>query len=181
MDVPRIITDRLILRGFEASDIDAYAALMADPTVTRYLGDGRPLGRREAWRQLALVIGHWTLRGFGLWAVEERATGALVGRVGCYEPDGWPACEVGYLLSRVVWGRGYATEAARAALRYAHEVIARDRVVSLIQPENTASIRVAERLGGVRESPVELDGRLVHVYAYPQGATQRAEHDAESH
>jgi RimJ/RimL family protein N-acetyltransferase len=172
MDVPRIVTDRLILRGFDASDIEAYAALMADPAVTRYLGDGRPLGRPEAWRQLALIIGHWTLRGFGLWAVEERATGALVGRVGCYEPEGWPACEVGYVLSREVWGRGYATEAARAALGYAYDVLARDRVVSLIHAENAASIRVAKRLGGVRESPVELAGRLVDVYAYPHRASR---------
>lgn len=166
--IPRLTTDRLILRGFEPGDADAYAAMMADPAVTQFLGDGEPLGRADAWRQLALVIGHWTLRGFGLWAVEEKATGAFVGRVGCFEPDGWPQFELGYVLARPAWGRGYATESARCALGYAHDVLARKRVVSFIQPRNLASIRVAERLGGTREGEVALGGRIVHVYAYPR-------------
>jgi len=167
VDVPRLTTDRLLLRGFDARDVDAYAAMMADPAVTRHLGDGRPLGRDDAWRQLALVVGHWMLQGFGLWAVEERATGALLGRAGCYEPEGWPGFEIGYTLARPFWGRGYATEAAAASLRYAREVLGRDRIISLIHPENVASVRVAARLGAVADGTVELYGRPTLAYAYP--------------
>jgi RimJ/RimL family protein N-acetyltransferase len=167
MHVPQLTTDRLLLRGFEPRDVDAYAALMADPAVTRYLGDGQPLSRMNAWRQLALIIGHWELLGFGLWAVEERASGTLIGRVGCFEPEDWPAFEVGYVLARSAWGRGYATEAARSSLDYARTVLARDRVVSLIHAENASSIRVAERLGAQREGSAEVSGHMVDVYAYP--------------
>ncbi|HEY0776502.1 MAG TPA: GNAT family N-acetyltransferase [Gemmatirosa sp.] len=163
---PSLTTDRLLLRAFEPRDVDAYVAMMADPAVTRFLGDGRPLSRADAWRQLALIVGHWTLRGFGLWAAEERATGALVGRVGCYEPDGWPGCEVGYVLAPQFWGRGYATEGARAALEYAHGVLARDRVISLIHPDNVASARVATRLGATEDGRIALFGRPAVVYAY---------------
>ena len=73
----------LSFRMFRESDLDAYAAMCGDPDVMRYLGGGYPLSRDESWRNMALVLGHWQLRGFGLWAVEERATGLLAGRVGC--------------------------------------------------------------------------------------------------
>jgi len=164
--VPRLTTDRLVLRGFEAADFPAYAEMMADAEVVRHLGDGRPLGRTDAWRQMALLVGHWALRGFGLWAVEERATGALMGRVGFWEPEGWPGFELGYVLARPFWNRGYATEAGAAALRHARESLGRHRIISLIQHANVASIRVAERLGAVHDGTVDLDGRSVQVYAY---------------
>ncbi len=165
--VPRLTTDRLLLRALEARDFDAYAVMMADPEVVRYLGDGQPLGRADAWRQLAFIIGHWALRGFGLWAVEEQATGNFVGRIGCYEPEGWPGFELGYTLARPFWGRGYASEGAAAALQYAREVLRRDHVISLIHPENTASVRVARRLGAVTDGVVEIAGRQALVYVYP--------------
>lgn len=178
MSIPCITTERLVLRGFEAHDFEAYAAIMADPAVTRYLGDGQPLERVDAWRQLALVVGHWALRGFGLWAVQERDTGALAGRVGCFEPEGWPGFELGYVLARPFWGRGYATEAARAALEYARAVLGRVRVISLIQPGNAASIRVAERLGATADGSVNLNGHTANVYAYPMGAVRAPARDA---
>ena len=87
MSIPRLTTQRLVLRGFEERDFDAYAEMMANPEVARFLGDGRALPRGEAWRQLAYIVGHWQLRGFGLWAVEERESGALVGRIGCLQMD----------------------------------------------------------------------------------------------
>ncbi len=109
-------SSRLLLRMFRESDLDAYAAMCGDPEVMRYLGDGYPLTRGEAWRNMALVLGHWHLRGFGLWAVEERATGLLAGRVGCWQPEGWPGLEIGWTFRREFWGRGYATEAAQTVL-----------------------------------------------------------------
>ena len=136
---------------FRESDLDAYAEMCGDPEVMRYLGDGYPLTRAEAWRNMALVLGHWQLRGFGLWAVEERATGLLAGRVGCWQPEGWPGLEIGWALRREFWGRGYATEAAQRSWPMPSPASARPRLISLIHPENGRSIAVALRLGMRRE------------------------------
>jgi RimJ/RimL family protein N-acetyltransferase len=118
LTIPLLTTDRLLLRAFVSADFEAYATIMADPAVSQYLGEGRPLSRSDAWRQLAMILGHWTLRGFGLWAVEERSTGRLLGRIGCHEPEGFPAFEIGYVLAADAWGRGYAREGAAASLRF---------------------------------------------------------------
>jgi RimJ/RimL family protein N-acetyltransferase len=158
-------TDRLSLRMFREDDLEAYAAICADPEVMRHLGEGKPLTRPEAWRQMAMILGHWQLRGFGLWAVEERATGALVGRLGFFQPEGWPGFELGWMLGRASWGRGYATEGAGCALAHAFTELGRDRLISLIRPANHASIRVAERLGEQLEGRVELFGHEALVYA----------------
>lgn len=99
---PTIDTPRLRLRGFEARDLETYAAMCADPEVMRFVGDGVPLDRAAAWRQMALFLGHWPLRGFGTWALEERASGCLVGRAGFLQPEGWPGVELGWLLARDV-------------------------------------------------------------------------------
>lgn len=160
-----IDTPRLRLRQLVHSDFDAYASLCADPEVMRYVGDGRPLSRGDAWRQLAMLVGHWSLRGYGMWAVEERASGAFVGRVGLHFPEGWPDREVGWALARRFWGRGYAFEAARAALAVAFESLQWERAISLIAPENVRSIRLAERLGEERQKQILLRGRDVVVYA----------------
>jgi RimJ/RimL family protein N-acetyltransferase len=167
VDVPRLETPRLILRAFSAADVEPYTAMMADPEVTKFLGDGRPLDRTDAWRQLALLIGHWELRGFGLWAVEERATGRLIGRIGCHEPEGWPGFELGYVLSREAWGRGLAREGAAAALAYARRELARDTIISLIRPANLASIAVAQHFGARRTHSVEFFSAPTDVYTYP--------------
>jgi len=156
-------TDRLTLRMFRESDLDAYAAMCADPEVMKYLGSG-PMNRSEAWRNMALVLGHWALRGFGLWAVEERASGELVGRVGCWRPEGWPGMEIGWTLRRSSWGLGFATEAARAALEAALGDLGQSHVVSMIDRGNAASVRVARRLGMRLEGRGELMGHSVDVY-----------------
>ena len=130
----------------------------------RFLGEGRPLERWEAWRSMAMILGHWQLRGFGPWAVEERASGKLIGRIGFFHPDGWPGFELGWVLGREFWGRGYASEGARRALDYAFTEMDRDHVISLIHPENTGSIKVAERLGESVEGKTELFGHEVLIY-----------------
>lgn len=157
-------TERLLLRMFREEDFEEYAAMVADAEVTRYLGEGKPLSRGDAWRQMAFILGHWQLRGYGLWAVEETSTGRLVGRIGFLYPEGWPDFELGWTLAREFWGRGYATEGARRALRYAFEELAREHVISLIRPDNGPSIRVAERLGERLEGHVELLGSAALVY-----------------
>lgn len=165
--VPVLHTERLLLRAFHQGDLDAYAAMVADPEVMRHLADGRPLSRAEAWRQMAMFAGHWALRGFGVWAVEERATGAFIGRIGCFEPEGWPGFEIAYTLARSAWGRGYAREGAAAALRHAREVLGRDAIISVIRPDNAASIRVATALGAVPDGTVEFFGAPALIYRYP--------------
>jgi RimJ/RimL family protein N-acetyltransferase len=160
----RLETERLCLRPFEEADLDAYARICADAETMRYLGDGRPLTRPEAWRQMALFLGHWLLRGYGLWAVEEKATGELVGRIGLYNPEGWPGLEVGWLVARQHWGRGFAPEGGRAALDYAFRQLGTDHVISIIATPNRASIRVAEKLGMRRERQIEFNGKETVIY-----------------
>ncbi len=156
-------TERLRLRLFQESDLDAYAEMCGDAEVMKYLGFG-PMNRAEAWRNMAMVVGHWSLRGFGLWAVEEKAGGELVGRVGCWRPEGWPGLEISWALRRAFWGRGYATEAGRASLDFAFDQLGQTRAISMIHGENAASIRVAKRLGMRLEGSASLMGHAVLVY-----------------
>ncbi len=164
MVIPEFKTGRLLLRGLRADDLDAYAVMYADPEVMRYLEDGRPLDRAAAWRSMAVHLGHWSLRGYGQWAVVERVTGELVGRAGLWQPDGWPGLEVGWLLGRPHWGQGYAAEAGQAAVAFAFDELGADHVISLIRPDNKPSIRVAERLGETYERTVDLHGARAHIY-----------------
>ena len=162
--IPELTTERLLLRGLRADDLDAYARMYADPDVMRFLEDGRPLDRAAAFRSMAIHLGHWRLRGYGQWALEDRATGELVGRAGLWQPEGWPGLEVGWLLNRGSWGHGFATEAGRAAIEFAFGELGAAEVISLIKPENDASIRVAERLGESYRGTVDLAGVRVSVY-----------------
>ena len=156
-------TERLILRMWRDTDFEAYAELCADPEVMRYLG-GKVFDRTEAWRHMASMIGHWYLRGYGIWAVEEKTTRRFAGRIGCINPEGWPGFEVGWTLKREFWGKGYATEAARRALEYGFNELDKPHVISLIHPENRASIRVAERLGETLEGNARVFDTDVLVY-----------------
>jgi RimJ/RimL family protein N-acetyltransferase len=141
-------TDRLILREWRLDDLEAFAAMSADPNVMQFLTvDGKPDSRFGAWRALCGMVGHWQLRGFGLFAVVERSTGAFVGRIGPWMPEGWPDFEIGWTLCSEHWGRGYATEAVNACLAYAFNELGRPHISSFILPENVRSIRVAERVG----------------------------------
>jgi RimJ/RimL family protein N-acetyltransferase len=162
---PRLETDRLVLRPFLAEDFESFARMCADREVMRYINDGRALTRGEAWRALAMFAGHWGLRGYGQWAVVEKATGAFIGRAGLWNPEGWPGLEVGWFFDRARWGHGFATEAGLAALDWAFRVLGAERVISVIHPKNVASIRVAERLGERFERAMVLDGGIeVVVY-----------------
>jgi RimJ/RimL family protein N-acetyltransferase len=163
MTSPQLETDRLILRQWRNEDFEPYALMCADPDIMRYLG-GKALDRIEAWRHMAFLVGHWQLRGYGHWAVEEKETGNFIGRLGFMNPEGWPAFEIGWTLSRQSWGKGYATEGARRALEYAFNELDQPHVISLIHPENKNSIRVAERLGEKEEGKTVLFGHDVLIY-----------------
>jgi len=141
-------TERLILRPFAIDDFDAFAAMYADPRVAEFVTeDGKPLSRFSAWRAFATIVGHWTLRGFGLFAVVERATGTFVGRIGPWQPEGWPDFEIGWTIRSECWGRGYATEAVKRCIENAFTELDRSHISSFIAPENMRSIHVAERVG----------------------------------
>ena len=165
---PRLETERLRLREFRESDLDAWSEIVADAEVMRHLGSG-PLDRDQAWRSLGYILGHWRLRGFGLWAVEERSTERLVGRIGLYQPEGWPGLEVGWLVARERWGEGIATEGGAAAMRHGFEQLQAKRLISVIRPDNLPSIRVAEKLGERFDHRMQLQGFDVHVYAIERG------------
>lgn len=156
-------TERLLLRWLRESDFEQYARMCRDPEVMRFLG-GQLMTDIEVWRQMTSFVGHWHFRGYGIWAVEEKSSGRLVGRIGFLNPIGWPGFELGWTLARESWGKGYATEGARKALQYAFTELDRDHVISLIAPENVGSARVAQRLGEKVERTTELFGKEVLVY-----------------
>lgn len=145
---PTIETARLILRPPLAGDLDAWAAFMADPEASRFLGG--PQARSVAWRSLAQMAGSWALHGFGMFSVIEKASGRWIGRLGPWRPEGWPGTEVGWGLARDAWGQGYATEGARAAMDFAFDELGWTEVIHCIEPANVASVAVAERLGSTR-------------------------------
>jgi RimJ/RimL family protein N-acetyltransferase len=175
--IPRLETERLILRGLTADDFDALAAFMADPDVARYL-TGEPLSRADAWRGLAVALGHWQLRGYGVWAVERKTDGAFMGRVGMINPEGWPGLEIGWTLGQPYWGHGYATEAARAAMDYAFVTQPVGRLISCIDPDNAGSQAVARRLGETKGEahPLRVSGKdfIVDIWSITRAEWMQA-------
>jgi RimJ/RimL family protein N-acetyltransferase len=176
LDIPTLETERLRLRAFRESDLDDVTRLNTDPAVVRY--KHAPLPRPESWRSLAAHLGHWVLRGYGLWAVELH-DGRFVGWAGLYHPEDWPDIELGWTIDPAFWGRGLAPEAAAAALDHAERTLGRRDLISVIQPNNRASIRVAEKLGGRPERRTTLRGIRVLIYRHggaaqgPAGGRQR--------
>jgi RimJ/RimL family protein N-acetyltransferase len=152
MTVPIVETARLVLRGHRLDDFADSAAMWADPSVTRHIG-GKPSTREEAWTRFLRYLGHWAAMGFGYWVVSERGSGRFVGEVGFadykreIEPSLEGAMEIGWVLSPSAHGKGFATEAANAALAWGTGHFASTRIVCLIDPENEPSIRVAEKCG----------------------------------
>lgn len=153
-DAPELVTDRLVLRPPDERDLEGFVAFAAEETTMRYLGGvGTPA---QAWRSACGLAGAWLIRGYGMFSVIERATGDWIGRVGPHYPEGWPAREVGWGIRAAYTGRGYAYEAARAAIDFAYERLGWDVVHHVIDPENEPSIRLAERLGSSLIGPTAL-------------------------
>ncbi len=165
--IPGFRTARLRLRAFGEADLDAYAAMSADPEVMRHLGTGGTVDREASWRQMALFLGHWALRGHGLWAVERRDDGRFIGRVGFLSPEGWPGVEIAWTLAREAWGRGYAHEATTAAIGFGRDQLGLGPLISLIRPDNLRSHRLAQRLGAVDTGVIDFLGGQAHLYRHP--------------
>jgi ribosomal-protein-alanine N-acetyltransferase len=147
MTPPTLETPRLILRPFVPGDLDRVAELLADPAVVRYLPGGTPRTREQSERTLNFIIDHWELHSFGWWAVALKVTGELIGWCGLKWVETTGETEVLYTFAQAQWGKGYATEAARASLRYGFETLKLDRIIAVAVPENRASRHVMEKLG----------------------------------
>ena len=160
VDDLRIETPRLILRPPRLEDLDAWADMMLDPTAARFIGGVMP--RPVCWRQLRTMVGAWHVQGFAMFSVLEKASGRWVGRLGPWQPEGWPGPEIGWAIVRDCWGRGYAGEGAAAATDWAFDTLGWWNVIHSIAPANIASQRVAQKLGSRNLGPGKLPPPFEH-------------------
>ncbi|HEY0925058.1 GNAT family N-acetyltransferase [Brevundimonas sp.] len=154
MTGPVLQTERLTLRPIAMEDFPRWAEMMADPEASRFLGGVQPAA--TAWRGFMTMAGAWSLTGVSMFSVVERDTGLWLGRIGPWRPHGWPGDEVGWGLHPDAQGKGYGVEAATAALDYAFDVLGWEDVIHCIDPDNTPSQRLAERLGSRNLGPTRL-------------------------
>lgn len=163
--IPALETERLILRAPRESDLDR--------EVLFYSGDhaqfvGGPRDRYDCYMGLMSRLGHWVEKGFGFWHLDEKTTGRHVGRVGLIEPLGWPEPEIGWSIMPDALRQGFATEAARAARHYAYDSLGWRTAISLVDPENTASVGVAKKLGAQFEQTFEhMKFGTMHIWRHP--------------
>ncbi len=158
-------TERLILRQFQEKDWNDLAAIQMDAECVKYTIKN-PQAHWQVWRTLAGLVGHWQLRGYGPYAMEEKTTGKMLGPVGLWYPGDWPEPEIKWSLNRDFWGKGLVTEAAQAVKGMAFQKLSLKRLISLILPENTRSQNVAKRIGGVYEKTIPFRGENADIYAY---------------
>lgn len=151
---PILVTQRLILRPPGPEDFEAWAEFSADEETMRYLGGVQP--RAVAWRGLCALAGAWHISGFAMFSLISRDTGEWIGRVGPWCPEGWPGTEVGWGVLRRHAGKGYALEAAVATIDYAFDLLGWDNVIHTIDPANTGSIALAQRLGARNQGQTRL-------------------------
>lgn len=168
-------TPRLLLRRWSSEDAVALAKIVADPDVTRYIGDGHAFSKEDTFSWMARHRRHWDERGFGLWAAELKENGALAGWAGlatpAWLPEVMPATEVGWLLDKPHWGRGLATEGGRASLEHAFETLRLDEVVSICYADNPVSERVMQKIGmhHERDTAHPSNGARLRIYAITLG------------
>jgi len=158
--IPTLLTPRLTLRALRADDLDAFAAMQANPEVMKTLGTGMTRSRAETWDAMARMLGQWALRGYGMFAIADSTTGRFMGRAGILHPYDWEEPELAYGLDQPFWGRGYATEAAVILHRWAFLQMHLTSLVSYVMPSNTASRRVLEKLGAGCTGRVMLMGTV---------------------
>jgi RimJ/RimL family protein N-acetyltransferase len=163
---PTIETERLILRPWRGSDVAPNTAMLSDPGTARFIAaDGKPVTQElVGWRNAAVMSGHWVLHGIGMFVVEERHSGKFVGRVGPWFPPGWPGFEVGWGIALEFRGKGYAVEAARAAIDWSFATFELDQIMHCIDCENVASQAVARRLGADKQGGIDLFGHAADIW-----------------
>ena len=161
-------SDRINIRELEAEDVDCHIDMMLDPKTAQFLTpDAKPRTRPEEWRAAASLIGHWAIRGFGFFTVIEKDSGAWVGRVGPWMPEGWPGLECGWSIKSEHWGKGYAPEAAIAAIGWTFDRFPDlERIISVIDPDNANSQGVAKKVGEEKSNEIfEFWGHRLDVWA----------------
>lgn len=154
MTGPVLQTERLTLRPIALEDFPRWAEMMADPEASRFIGGVTPAA--TAWRGFMSMAGAWSLTGVSMFSVIEKDTGLWLGRIGPWQPHGWPGTEVGWGLHPDAQGKGYGVEAATATLDYAFDVLGWEDVIHCIDPDNTPSQRLAERLGSRNLGPTRM-------------------------
>jgi len=166
LDSLQIETPRLLLRPTRREDFEAWAAFMADPESARYVGGTQP--RSVAWRGFLTMAGAWAIQGFAMFSVIEKASGRWIGRIGPWQPEGWPGTEVGWGIVRDRCGLGYATEAATATIDWAFATLSWSEVIHTIDVENVASQAVARKLGsrnrGRGRLPEPYDAIVIDIW-----------------
>lgn len=162
---PELETERLRMRMWRADDFEPMAAFFADEASARYIGG--TANRRDAWRRVAAVAGHWTLRGYGIWALEVKTDRSFAGWCGLWCPEEFPEIELGWSLLSQHRGTGLATEAASRARDHALHAMRLPTLVSYIVEENEASKKVARRLGAAPDGTIEIQGKRVTVWRHP--------------
>ncbi|WP_150523714.1 GNAT family N-acetyltransferase [Roseibium sediminis] len=168
LEIPSLQGDRIILRAPQPADFGAVEAFFADPKASRFYGG--PLSRLQAWRSFAAQIGHWALRGYGVWMIEEKQSGQALGACGFYWPEGWPRRELTWWLLPEARGKGIASEASCLAIRHAYDVYRWDLVETHMKDENEAARALVHRLGGELMARERFpDGFARNVYRLPNG------------
>ncbi len=163
---PTLETGRLVLRGQVMDDFPAYAAFFASERASFM---GGPIDERAAWKSFCADVAQWELLGHGAFAITDKTTGDLLGQISIGNPPSFPEREIGWLVFEGAEGRGIAREAAECARDWVYETVSAEPLVSYIAVENTASIRLAERLGATRDTkaaPPPFPGQH-HVYRHP--------------
>jgi RimJ/RimL family protein N-acetyltransferase len=169
---PSLSTERLVLRGFRRDDLGAHASMLAEPSVMQHIG-GKPLSREDAWRRMLAAVGSWTMLGMGLWAIELRSTGRVVGHCGFFdfERDMVPSIcgepEMGWIFDPSVHGQGVAFEACIAALGWAELNLRSPSYPAIISPENQASEKLASRLGFEKQCDALYEGQITSLFRRP--------------
>jgi RimJ/RimL family protein N-acetyltransferase len=141
----KLETPRLLLRPTLREDFEPWAAFVADPESARFVGGVQP--RAVAWRGFLTMAGAWAIQGYAMFSVIEKTSGRWIGRIGPWQPEGWPGTEIGWGIVRDRWGLGYATEAAAATIDWAFDALGWTEVIHTIDVENVASQHVARKLG----------------------------------
>ena len=163
--IPSFETKRILLRGGVTADLDKLDEFFSSPE-SRYVGGPRP--RAESWESLCAGVGHWALRGFGLWILTDKTEGKMLGVAGLQQPDGWPEPELIWVLFGDYTGQGLATEAVQGIRRYIADEYGIKTPISLLYPEYKAVVAMAERMGAKRIKDVVIPDGPVPAWRFPE-------------
>ena len=159
-------TERLILRQFQDEDWKDLHEYYSSEEATRYTV-GRAFSEGESWRIMSAMLGHWVLRGYGPYAMEDKCSGKVIGTAGFWYPNDWPSPEIKWALAPTYWGKGYASEAARALQKIGKEYLPEISLISLIAKENQASIKLALAVGACFDREIDFRGGKWDIYRHP--------------